>query len=368
MIRKLFACLALLTFFVAPAFAGPKENLERAFGAAGKPLGPAETFTAKDLPLNKQGAADDVAALLAQFDLEPQAFEYSLQPLADEEGFTMYRLTYPSPVETPWPENNVVPAEYYVPKGAAKGKPVPAAVVLDILDGSAIVPRLMARAAAQRGVASIYIPMPCFNARRPPGDAHMTWVADDPRRFADGLRQTVMDVRRARAILMTRPEVDPQQIGITGVSAGGIMTALAAGVDGEFTRVVPILSGGDMAGQIFSGARETRMIRRWMTDAGFSESDARAFLKVVDPLSYASRVPKERVLMINAKDDEVIPRATTDMLHAALGHPEIIWVKAGHYTAGLFLPLIQQRAIDFLKGPASQIVEEEAAAEAPTAE
>jgi hypothetical protein len=45
--------------------------------------------------------------------------------VAEEETFRLYRLTYPSPMETPWPVNNVVPAEFYVPRDASAAKKVP---------------------------------------------------------------------------------------------------------------------------------------------------------------------------------------------------------------------------------------------------
>lgn len=347
--------------FAAPAAAGRSRKLENLLVPAGAPAGPVERFEARDQRLKTDGADPELAKHLKSFDVEPQTFEYTLQLLRADEGFDLYRLTFPSPAETPWPENNVVPAEYYVPKGAfdaaagkgdGSGKKLPAAVVLDILDGSAILPRIMARAAAQQGVAALYVPMPCYNARRPKGDAHLKYLAEDPRRrTADGMRQTVMDVRRAKAILAARPEVDTDCLGITGISLGGIMTALAAGVDGDFDRVVPILSGGEIASITFS-SHETRKIRALMEAAGMREADAKVALAHVEPINFAARLDPRRVLMINARQDEVIPKWTTEALRKAMGEPEIVWVPGTHYSAILSLPTIQQRTIDFLRaGP-----------------
>jgi dienelactone hydrolase len=235
-----------------------------------------------------------------------------------------------------------------VPRGAGEGKKVPAAVVLDILDGSAILPRMMARAAAQNGLAALYLPMPYYNARRPANKGHERALADDPRRAADGLRQTVLDVRRARAILAARPEVDPSQVCITGISMGGIMTALAAGVDGQFARVVPILAGGDLATIIFH-AHETRKLRAAMEAKGINRDDAAEALAPVDPLNFAKRISVDRCLMINASEDEVIPKETTEALRKAAGGPQILWLRAGHYTSMTFFPLMQKTVIEFLR-------------------
>jgi dienelactone hydrolase len=190
------------------------------------------------------------------------------------------RVTYPSPVRTPWPENDTVPCELYLPRRAA-GK-VPAAVVLDILDGSALVARALACGLADRGVAALYVPMACYGARRPAGGAHYRYYADHPEKTADNLRQTVMDVRRGKAVLAALPEVDAGRIGITGVSLGGITASLAAGVDGTFHRVIPILAGGDVAAICFH-ARETRRIREACRAKGITQPMLSAMLKPVEP-------------------------------------------------------------------------------------
>lgn len=177
----------------------------------------------------------------------------------------------------------------------------------------------------------------------------MKRMQQDPQLAIDNIRQTVMDIRRAKAVLATLPEVDPHHLSITGVSLGGIMTALAAGVDGEFDRVVPVLSGGDLADIIFH-ARETRRIREAMEAKGLTRADAAAFLASVDPVTFASRIRPESCLMINAAQDEVIPRATTLALNRAIGSPQILWTPVGHYTSALFLPNIRQRLIEFIQG------------------
>lgn len=348
--RFLYFAISLCAFTaaVAPAAAGD-SRADRLFGTAGKPLGPAVQHEAKDLPLRPAARNSTAAKYLKTFEIEPQTFKYTLQLLRKEEDFDVYRLSYPSPADTPWPENNVVPAEYYLPTGAKADAKAPAAVVLDILDGGAILPRMLARAAAIRGVAALYIPMPCYNARRPKNDAHLKYLAEDPSRTANGFIQAVMDVRRAKAILTTRPEVDAGQIGITGISLGGIMAALCAGVDGEFDRVVPILAGGQIASITFS-SRETRQIRAMMQAKGMDLKDAERVFAPVEPIHFAERIDAGRCLMINASNDEVIPKATTEALNAAMGGPRLVWLPAGHYSAIGFLPMIQQQAIDFLLG------------------
>jgi len=331
-----------------PAVAGRSRAIDNLFRPAAPPATPIETLHARDLPIDRRGVGDGLANRLDYFDTGGGPFDYTLQLVSEEETFRVYRLVYPSPLKTPWPENNVVPAEYYVPRDADATAKVPGAVVLDILDGSAILPRMMARAAAQQGLAALYVPMPCYNERRPPDKAHEKILRDDPTKTVDGLRQTVMDVRRARAILASRPEITDTNVGITGISLGGIMTALAAGVDGQFTRVVPILSGGDVADITFH-CHEMRKLRAALLDKGITREGAAAVFAPVEPLNFAGRVGADRCLMINAANDEVIPKKDTEVLARAIGNPQVMWLQAGHYSALTYFPLMQKTVIEFLR-------------------
>jgi dienelactone hydrolase len=349
--RYSLVILMLLTdLILSPAYADrpPAGALDRLFGAGVKAQGPAETFHAADRPIDTDGVAARSAEWLRAFAAKREPFEYTKQFVREEDGINVYRMTFPSPLETRWPENNVVPAEYFTPAGAsaATGK-LPAAIFLDIKAGNAIVPRMLARAAARQGMAAIYVPMPGYGARRPAGD-YQRALDDDPKLVVESIRQTVMDVRRAKAILAARPEVDANRVGICGVSLGGIMAALAAGVDGSFDRVVLILAGGDLATIAFNENRETRRLRAALIANGLDPASAATLFAPVEPLNFAARIGAGRCLMINALNDEIIPRATTDALRAAIGEPTVVWLPAGHYSIATHFLTIQRRAMEFL--------------------
>src|SRR4051794_22610314 len=133
--RRLLHILLLLIAAVTSAGADRARPADRLFVPAARPATPVVKLRAADLPLVRDGADEKTEAWLRSYDVPPGTFEYQLQLVAEEETFRLYRLVYPSPLRTPWAENNVVPAEFYVPRGAGEGKKVPAAVVLDILDG-----------------------------------------------------------------------------------------------------------------------------------------------------------------------------------------------------------------------------------------
>ena len=51
--------------------------------------------------------------------------------------------------------------------------------------------------------------------------------------------------------------------------------------------------------------------------------------------------------MLNAKEDEVIPKACTESLWHALGQPEIVWYDGGHYSVARHLLDAMKRTQDF---------------------
>jgi len=307
----------------------------------------AETFEATDQPLNFQGATAQTTEWLQAFVHQPEKFTYTFAAPQTVRGISLHRVTFESPFKSPFPENNIVPGELYLPENPA-GK-IPGVIVLDILQGNALLPRMMARWLAREGIAALYISMPYYNQRRPLNGAHERMLLDDPRRAIDAMRQTVMDIRRAKALLASRPEIDPRKIGITGISLGGILTALAAGVDGGFYRVVPILSGGDIASIMFK-APETRRIRESFPAKGITQSDLAQFLAPVEPLNFASRIAPDHCLMINAEKDQTIPKANAQALANAIGGPTMIWSPLGHVDSAIYLPNILQKTADFFNG------------------
>jgi dienelactone hydrolase len=208
-----------------------------------------------------------------------------------------------------------VPAELYVPRDASRDAKVPAAVVLDIMDGSAILPRKMARAAAQNGVASLYLPMPCYGARRPANKEHEQVLRDDPRRAADGMRQTVMDVRRAKAILAARPDVDATRIGITGISWGGYTTSIVMSLDDRLKAAVPVYG----CGFLHENSAWTPILSK------LPEEERRTWIANFDPSSYLSRC-KIPVLWMNGTNDFAYPLDSYRKSYRATPVPETLCV------------------------------------------
>jgi dienelactone hydrolase len=273
----------------------------------------------------------------AQFRLEGHSFEFRQTPIATaSERIEIFEVTFPSPVSTPHVNNNTVHCEYFRPRVAGRGK-VPGVVALHILGGDFPLTRLFCRTLAHNGVAALFVKLPYYGPRRQ-SDSAARMISLDPRETAAGMRQGILDIRRARAWLAQQDELDPQQLGIFGISLGGITSALAVTAEPRFSKVCMLLAGGNIAEVGWETPHYEQARRRWLAGGGTKETFL-DLLSSVDPVTYAENIRgrKVKMLMLNARYDEIIPRQCTESLWRAFGEPEIVWWDAGHISAGRFM-------------------------------
>jgi dienelactone hydrolase len=268
------------------------------------------------------------------FSLGTHEFDYRLEFQPNQHfGLREYLLTFPSPVVTPQQANNTVHCEYFEPLGDGKH---PGVVVLHILGGDFPLSRLCCRTLAANGVGALFVKMPYYGPRRAPSDRTRMISADLPL-TVKSMQQAVQDIQCGAAWLAARPEIDSDRLGITGISLGGIMAALAAETDPRFGHVCLVLAGGHFGRVAWESAELSEAKEKWVADGLTAEAIADV-IRPVDPVTYAENLRSREVLMINAKRDEVIPRACTEALWRGAGEPRIIWWNATHYSAAWHLP------------------------------
>jgi len=293
-----------------------------------------------------QERADADQAVPQPYRLAGGEIAYEMGPTTALGRVVVRDVRFPSPVTTPHTENNTVHCEYYTP--AHRERPVPAVVVLHILDGRFAVARVFCAYFASRGMAALLLKMPYYGPRRPPGSG-LRMILTDIDATKDNIIQAVMDVRRAAAWLAARPGTDPGRISIVGVSLGGFVAALSAGVDRRFHRVVLLLAGGCISHVLWEGEEFAEVRAAWLA-SGRTREDFEASLGRVDPLRYADRVVTDKVLMVNATRDDAVPREATDALWRAYGKPKIRWVEATHEGAAVFLVSALEWAYAHIEG------------------
>lgn len=284
------------------------------------------------------------------FRLEAATFRFERELLRETPSYRVWAVRFPSPLVTPDPENNTIHAESFEPIGRAGRRP--GVVVLHILGADFALSRYMAARLADRGVSALFVKLPYYGERRPAGGAKR-FLSADLERSVTSMRQGVLDVRRALAWLASRPDVDPNRLGVTGISLGGIISSLAAAADPGVESAAFLLAGGDLAEILWTMPEAERYRKLWV-ESGRTKDDLRRLTRPFDPLTYASRLKGKRLLMIAGNADEVIPPASARALWEAAGRPEIHWYDCGHYSAaGYLLPAIRE-AVDFFTDEAAR--------------
>jgi dienelactone hydrolase len=274
------------------------------------------------------------------------SFEYKLSLRHDlrHSGVKVYDLTFPSPVRTDIPENNTVHAELFMPAG--KG-PFPACVVLDILQGDALVARAESMWLAQHGVAGMVVYMAHYGPRRPPGSKTRLVSTDIPKTVA-GVQQTVQDVRCAVAWLANRPEFDPEKLGLVGTSLGSLVGAVAAANEPRIKNVCLMLGGGGLVDAYYDHPMAKQYLP--LVELLGGKPVMKALIDPVDPLTYARQLKDKNLLMVCASRDDVVPPSAAKALWEATGKQKIVWVDSTHVGAGLHLMTMLSAMADHVGG------------------
>lgn len=276
---------------------------------------------------------DDQQNIPERYRLMERTFDYELSLKYElTEDISVYRLTYPSPVETKLKENNTVHAEYYLPRG--KG-PFPAVIVLDILGGNETVSRIIASHLAQHKIAALFVFMPYYGPRRTPG-SKVRLLMPDAEHSLGAVRQTVLDLRAATAWLETRPEVDRKRLGILGTSLGSFMATLTAEMEPKLQRVGVLLGGGGVVDTYYDHP-QGKTYRLLYEALGGTKEKLAKLVAPADPLTCAANLKDRKVLMICGKRDEIVPPKMAVALWKASGEQEIVWYDCGHYSAVFYL-------------------------------
>jgi dienelactone hydrolase len=269
-----------------------------------------------------------------RYRLDPRAVEYEMKLKFEMPAneVSVYRLKFPSPVETRYAENNTVHAEYFRPMG--KG-PFPAVIVLDISAGDGGVSRAIATHLAQHKIAGLFVHMAYYGPRRPPGSKLRLMSPDLPQTLA-AVRQTVLDLRVATAWLESRPEVDGKRLGILGTSLGSFIAALTAEMEPKLGHVALLLGGGGFVDAWYD-IPEAAPFRFLYELLGGSKAKMAAAVAPIDPITWAANLKQRKLLQIAGKRDELVPPCMAEALWKAAGEQKLIWYDCTHYGAVAYI-------------------------------
>jgi hypothetical protein len=152
---------------------------------------------------------------------------------------------------------------------------------------------------------------------------------------ADALdvRRAILDTPSAVMLafdwLLAQPYADPARVELVGVSLGAPFACVAGSLDERVRRVWSIHGGGSPAKLITHALHD----ELW---APFAWLGGRTIAWLAHgytlaPERWVAGIAPRELVMVNALDDEAIPRACVELLHrAARGPKQLLWLPGGH--------------------------------------
>jgi dienelactone hydrolase len=127
---------------------------------------------------------------------------------------------------------------------------------------------------------------------------------------------SVAAITRAHSLLRAQPGVDPDRIGLAGISWGGYLTCIVAGVDARFRCAVPLYGCGYLQHN-----------STWQGDfAGMGETARRHWHERCDPAVYLPQATMP-MLWMNGTNDGAYPLDSYQLSYAAVAGPMTLSVR-----------------------------------------
>jgi len=117
-------------------------------------------------------------------------------------------------------------------------------------------------------------------------------------------------------------------VGLLGLSLGGYLSALMAGLSADLDFVIPMVPPvcmGDLAWRFYSRSRRIRN-----TTETFTRDELRAAYRVHSPLTYARRIDKRRIRILAGRGDQIVPPEHPHALWQHWDEPDIYWFSGSH--------------------------------------
>jgi hypothetical protein len=244
-------------------------------------------------------------------------------------------LRFSSPVQTPYPENNLVHAQWF-PAEPKPGRRQVAALVLPHFNASAGQHGALCKGLAKLGVSALRLSLPYHDYRMPPELRRADYaVSSNVARTLDATRQAVIDTRCAVDWLEQQGH---ESIGIVGTSLGSCYAFLASTHDPRLRVNVFNHCSTYFADVVWEGL-STRHIRQSL-EPNVSLEHLRDAWMCVSPPFFIDRYAtyKKKSLFISTKYDTTFPFHLSEQVirkakELRMDHKSVV-LPCGHYTLG----------------------------------
>ncbi len=299
--------LAVLGLILAGCAPGPRVPV---------PSVDSSSATAEDNPLAYL-RADDPATSSNFYEANRHLFEYDREASLDiqeisnrvEDGLSISEITFASP------KGGRVPATLVVPPGEGPfaGLVMQRSMELEI-----------AMQYASYGAVVIFVDAPSFRPQDTGPRGILTFTEQD----RDEQIQLIIDDRRAIDVLMARPDVDPERIAYLGVSYGGAMGGLLAGVEDRLQAYVLIVGDGGLVTHVTNPENLT------MSSSEFFEGFESWIDSMwpIEPIHFVSHASPAPLLFQNAVRDQYVNVGDAIRYQETASDPKhVIWYDSEHW-------------------------------------
>ncbi len=238
-----------------------------------------------------------------------------------EGGLTVINITYASP------KGGRVPATLIIPQGRDPFAGIIMQNSMELEFGMRY---------ARHGAVVIYVDPPSFRPQDTVPRGILTLTEQD----REEQIQLIIDLRRAIDLLEERPDVDPDRIAYLGVSYGGTMGGLLAGVEHRLQAYVLMVGDGGLVTHVTNPENRTVSLNE------FAEEN-QAWIETmwpIEPIHYVSHAAPAPILFQNTTQDQYTNIQDALRYQEVASDPKVvIWYDAEHW------PLPEEAMIDNAK-------------------
>ena len=240
-------------------------------------------------------------------------------------------LRFTSPVDTPYPENNLVHAQWFPAKSGKK-----AVVLLPHWNAPADGHNALCRGLQRLGVSTLRMSLPYHDYRMPPELERADYaMSANVCRTIDASRQAVIDVRCCLDWLEMQGF---ERLGIVGTSLGSSYACLASAHDSRIAVNVFNHCSTYVADVVWTGL-STRHVRQSL-EQHLDLDRLRQLWMAISPVSYLEKFAtrNQKSLFIYAAYDTTFPPHLSKDVVARVGElgvdHKVVVMPCGHYTLG----------------------------------
>ena len=257
---------------------------------------------------------------LAFFSYDEQApFDLQDEFRRELDGMLLIDFTYASP------KGGRVPARLIIPSGSG---PFPGIVYMHGSSGDIELMTPEAVRFARLGAAAILIDSPHIRPGGfiPDGSKGSSWPYFTEQDRRDQI-QLIVDLQRAVDILQARPEIDASRLAYIGISYGGAMGGLLAGVETRLKAYVLIVGDGGLVehtSEPNSNGWPDHFSQPWVEQ-----------MWPIEPLQFVGRAAPAALLYQNGLYDQAVSPSDALRYQAAGSEPKtMLWYEGGHEISG----------------------------------